>query len=451
MLDERAANVNLKKEFGTTLSQATVAAAAAISGRLDSIENSIKSHIEAIAKLVKQENMWQTSAAFGTPFNAAVSSGSEAIVVRALKAVRDMAPSPNSAVVDALLNGLGTSLHRGRTTMALDILRDGSTHFPKVKAHTFKLWLDKAMAIGDLSLLGTILGLNHSAGRPGLGDSFVKACKNGQDSILGVFFGQNLLNINDYVNVSKATMSPTHCYPIMAAIRCAPSAAARAVLDTRLLELGANPNGPKKPIGMQVSAIPLAMAAEKNCCATVEVLLANGADLMMPTARDSEWNAKFGVLRGIKNLLRTAPFNEFRYKVDQALKLEESLPVAPLVLAVRDRCWGAVAHLLTKGVDLTMPTDNMGATGEWRAVVDIIYGQFNDESERGMLPDHVWQTLDAIRRQLASTHEPWPVSFHRPVSYGTAASTHEPWPVSYHRPVPYGTASFPPLDASYQV
>ncbi|KAJ4360717.1 uncharacterized protein N0V89_001284 [Didymosphaeria variabile] len=444
MLDESRANEQLKTEFNTTLPRATVAAAAAMYGSLDRIE-----------AIVKQDDMWQASAAFGTPFNVAVSSGSAAIVLRALVAVQKMTPSPDSAVVDALLTGLGISLHRGHIGMASAILLVGSKQFPIIKAHTYKAWLDKAMAIGDLVTLNTILGLKHHARKQSLGDAFVKACKNGQHLILNVFFRNNLLNVTEYVNLSKATMSPPYCYPIMAAIRRAPSDEARAALVTELLQLRADPNGPSMAMGMPVSEIPLAMAAEKQSCATVKILFDNGADLMMPTARDSQWSAKFGVLQAIIALVRTSPYHEFCRKLEQELKLDGVLLITPLVMAVRNRCWGAVAILLNNGADLTTEIHHEDVAEEWFTVLDSIYDYFNTGRQH-MLFRHVWLKLEA---ELASFDDVWlKLRAESDSDSGDdeefplerqPASTDEPCPVSYRSPVFYGTAGFPPPDASY--
>lgn len=324
-------NQFLIKGFNRTFGLAVVAATAVVTGDYN-----------FLCMISEQEDMWQASSSFGSPFNAAVSSGNDNIVRQALNSVRNLASPPDGTVVEALINGVGTSLDQGRVPMAREILRAGSIYFPRIDAWLFKIWLDKAVALEDVFLLNSILGLNQRAGKLCLSDAFLKACKNGQHNVLRAFFGIYLLQINEPLQMHRAPVFPaalgpaaglttaasgtfSACsqfrtcsslqdianvwplslgadfYPLMAVIRNAPSGAGCHMSVTALLGVGADPNGLEKP-GNYASAsqFPFAVAAKKQYWDTVMLLLNDKrTELEITTQNNAFMRDWLGVLEDI--------------------------------------------------------------------------------------------------------------------------------------------------------
>lgn len=227
-----------------------------------------------VENFAKPGDLWRASAAFGTPFNAAVSSGCQIVIDWGLSKVQRMTRPPNSRTVAALMNGLGTSLDRGCKSVAKKILRIGGPHFPSIDASMYKLWLSMAVELADSGLLQAILQLQNRTGPQTLSAAFVKACKKDLHNILPAFFGVKLLQINQPLRLSRDPGDVHGLSPLMASIRNASSDRGCCVSVTALLNVGADPNGLQKPVFYaSVSQIPLAEAVKREYWTTVAALL----------------------------------------------------------------------------------------------------------------------------------------------------------------------------------
>jgi hypothetical protein len=147
-------------------------------------------------------------------------------------------------------------------------------------------WLDRAVTCGHKDILRLLLYCPTQAGISTFYKAFETACRLSKVSLLHIFFpyslgGPGCLAINQVYPSSIKGYSST--YPLNTAIRLAEGRRMITIIK-KLLELGADPNGPKYRAGLRR---PLYLATTGECASGILPLLDAGANPYL--INDARW------------------------------------------------------------------------------------------------------------------------------------------------------------------
>lgn len=150
-------------------------------------------------------------------------------------------------------------------------------------------WLDRAVTCGHKDMLRLLLYCPTQAGISTFYKAFETACRLSKVSLIHIFFSYSLdgpgcLAINQ-VYPSSIKGHPS-TYPLITAVRLAEGRRMTTIIK-KLLELGADPNGPKYRAGLRR---PLQLVTTVDCVSAILLLLDAGANPRM--INDAEWTKK---------------------------------------------------------------------------------------------------------------------------------------------------------------
>ncbi|CAN9275110.1 unnamed protein product [Alternaria alternata] len=242
-----------------------------------------------------RDSLWQESPAFGYPLDVAVYAGHFGVA----KAIAQQAvTNQNEDVVDLHHRYGSRPEHisfRQAICTCIELQHCGIIDYllhKYVEAFGFPTeactaeWLDRAVTCGHKDMLRLLLCRPTQAGISTFYKAFETACRLSKVSLLHIFFpyslgGPGCLAINQVYPSSIKGYPST--YPLITAIRLAEGRRMTTIIK-KLLELGADPNGPKYRAGLRR---PLYLATTGECVSGILSLLDAGANPYL--INDARW------------------------------------------------------------------------------------------------------------------------------------------------------------------
>ncbi|KAL1797129.1 hypothetical protein ACET3X_003735 [Alternaria dauci] len=296
-------------------------AAAAVTGNIEALR----------ATAARSRNsLWTKSPAFGYPLDVALYAKNFDIV----KAIAQQAiTDQNETIINldqdrrpeaehlSFRQAICTCIELQRRDMFAYLLEKYVDAFGLPREACMADWLNKAVTYGRKYMLCLLIRFPNQAGISTSYKAFETACRLSKVSLLELFFtsvptSPARLSVNQVYQSTNGPYSST--YPLMTAIQFAKPQHRRCIVK-KLLELGADPNGPKYLAGL---ARPLQFGMYFDYANSILPLLEAGANPRL--INDAGWTkaqrSKYGKVTVIGKALRVALKSHKKFKPTKGVK-----------------------------------------------------------------------------------------------------------------------------------